>query len=73
MKEFLDLIIFMGQVRKDNMKDYWSTSSTISAPVLPQTMSRNHFEAISPASLLSGNSQHTHTRLMQILQNLLSV
>jgi hypothetical protein len=59
MKEFLDLIIFMGQVRKDNMKDYWSTSSTICAPVLPHTMSRNHFQAISQAWHLSENSQDT--------------
>jgi hypothetical protein len=59
MKEFLDPIIFMGQVRNDIMKDYWSTSSTICAPVLPQTMSRNHFQAISQAWHLSENSQNT--------------
>jgi hypothetical protein len=46
MKKFLGLILLMGQVRKDNVKDYWSTDPTISTPIFSHTMSRNRFEAI---------------------------
>jgi hypothetical protein len=45
-KKFLGLIILMDQVQKGNMKDYWSTDTTITTPMLSQTMSRNNFEAI---------------------------
>lgn len=34
----------MGQVSKDNVKDYWSTDPTIVTPVFSPTVSRNHFE-----------------------------
>jgi hypothetical protein len=30
----------MGQVRKDNIKDYWSTDLTISTPIFPNIVSR---------------------------------
>jgi hypothetical protein len=30
----------MGQVRKDNIKDYWSTDPTVSTPIFPNIMSR---------------------------------
>jgi hypothetical protein len=46
MKKFLGLILLMGQVRKDNVKHYWSTDPPIATPVFSQTVSRNHFEAI---------------------------
>jgi hypothetical protein len=46
MKIFLGLTLLMGQVRKDNVKDYWSTDPLITTPIFSQTMSRNHFEAI---------------------------
>jgi hypothetical protein len=46
MKKFLGLILLVGQVRKDNLKDYWSTDPTIATPVFSQTMSRNRFDAI---------------------------
>jgi hypothetical protein len=39
MKKFLGLILLMGQGRKDNLKDYWSTDPTIATPVFSQTMS----------------------------------
>jgi hypothetical protein len=60
MKKFLGLILLMGQVGKDNMKDYWSTDPTITAPVFLQTMSRNHFEAIWQAWHFSDNSHLTN-------------
>jgi hypothetical protein len=46
MKMFLGLIILMVYVRKDNMRDYWSTDPTISIPVFLSTVSGNRFEAI---------------------------
>jgi hypothetical protein len=46
IKKFLGLILLMGQVRKDNLKDYCSTDPTIATPVVSQTLSRNRFEAI---------------------------
>jgi len=46
MRKFLGLIILMGQVRKENIRDYWSTDPTISTPIFPCTMNRNRFESI---------------------------
>jgi hypothetical protein len=46
MKKILRLILLMGQVRKDNVKNYWSTDPTNTTPIFSQTMSRNRFEAI---------------------------
>jgi hypothetical protein len=57
MKKFVGLILLMGQVRTDNLKDYWFTDPTIATPVFSQTMSRNRFEAIWQAWHFSGNSQ----------------
>jgi len=47
----------MGEVRRDNVKDYWSTDSTITTTIFSQTMSQNHFKAIWQASYFSANSQ----------------
>jgi hypothetical protein len=46
MRKFLGLLLLMGQVWKENIRDYWSTDSTISTPIFPHTMSRSHFESI---------------------------
>jgi len=46
MRKFWGLIILMGQVRKDSIRDYWSIDPTISTPIFPRTMSRNRFESI---------------------------
>jgi len=59
MRKFLGLIIFMGQVRKENIRDYWSTDPTISTPIFPCTMSRNRFESIWQAWHFSDNRQQT--------------
>jgi len=47
----------MGQVRKENIRDIWSTDPTISTPIFPHTMIRNRFESIWQAWHLSDNSQ----------------
>jgi hypothetical protein len=47
----------MGQVQKDNVKDYWSRDPTITTPIFSQTMSRNHFKAIWQAWHFIDNSQ----------------
>jgi hypothetical protein len=59
MGKFWGLIILMGQVRKENIKDYWSTHPTISTPNFPHTMSRNRSESIWLAWHFSDNSQQT--------------
>jgi len=46
VRKFLGLIILMGQVRKENVRYYWSTDPTISTPIFPCTMNRNRFESI---------------------------
>jgi hypothetical protein len=59
MRKFLGLIILMGKVRKDNIRDCWSTDTTISTPIFPHTMHRNCFEFIWQAWHFSDNSQQT--------------
>jgi len=60
MREFLGLIILMGQIREENIRDYWSTDPTISTPTFPHTMSRNRFESIWQAWHFSDNRQQKH-------------
>jgi len=57
MRKFLGLIILMGQVRKKNITDYWSTDPTISTPIFLHTISRNRFESIWQAWHFSDNRQ----------------
>ena len=57
MRKFLGLIILMGQVRKESIRDHWSTDPTISAPIFPHKMSRNRFESIWQAWHFSDISQ----------------
>ena len=49
----------MGQVRQENIRDYWPTDHTISTPIFSHTVSRNHFESIWQAWHFSDNSQQT--------------
>ena len=49
----------MGQVRKENIRDCLSTDPTISTPIFPRTMSRNHFESIWQVWHFSNNRQQT--------------
>jgi hypothetical protein len=67
-KKILGLILLMGQVRKDNVKDYWSTDPTITTPTFSQTMSRNRFEATWEAWHFNDNSQlkNDSSRLFKI-------
>jgi hypothetical protein len=59
MRKLWGLIILMGQVSKDNIRDYWSTDPTISTPIFCHTMSRNRFEFIWHAWHFSDNSLQT--------------
>jgi hypothetical protein len=65
---FLSSIILMGQVRKDNIRDYWLTGPTICTPTFLGTMSRNRFDSIWQAWQFSENSQQTH-----VLENLFKI
>jgi hypothetical protein len=51
MEKFLGRILLMGQVRKDNVKDFWSTDPTITTSIFSQTMSIYRFEAIWQAGI----------------------
>jgi hypothetical protein len=59
MRRFLGLIIFMGRVRKESIRNYWCTDPTVSTPIFPHTLSRNHFESIWQAWHFSDISQQT--------------
>jgi len=59
MRKFLGLIILIGQGRKENIRDHWSTDPTISTPTFPHTMSRNCFESIWQAWHFSDSRQQT--------------
>jgi len=60
MRKYLGLITLMGQVRKENIRDYWSIDPTISTPIFRHIMIRNHFESIWQVWNFSDNSQQTH-------------
>jgi hypothetical protein len=59
MRMFLGLIILMGQLRKENMGDYWSIDPTISTLIFTRAMSRNSFESIWQSWHFSDSSQQT--------------
>ena len=59
MRKFLELIILMGQVGKENIRECWSTDPTISTPIFPHTVSRNLSESIWQAWHFSDNRQQT--------------
>jgi len=57
MRKFLGLIILIGQVRKENIRGYWSTDPTMSTLIFPRTVSKNHFESIWQAWHFSDSQQ----------------
>ena len=71
MRKFLGLIILIGQVRKENIRDYWSTDPTISTPIFLRTMGRNRFESIWQAWRFS--DQPANTGFRSSIQNLAGV
>ena len=59
MRKFLGLISLMGQVRKENIRHYWSTDPKISTPIFHHTVRMNRFESIWQTWHFSDNSQKT--------------
>ena len=52
IRKLVGLIILMGQVRKENIRDYWSTDPTISTPIFPHTTSRNRMNPFGRPGIL---------------------
>ncbi|KAI4480431.1 hypothetical protein M0802_014215 [Mischocyttarus mexicanus] len=46
MKQFLGLIVLIGQVKKDRPHNYWSTDQSIETPFFSKVMSRSRFMQI---------------------------
>ena len=55
IKAFLGIIILMGIVRKNNLKDYWSTDASIDTPYIRSVMSRDRFLQIMQYLHLNNN------------------
>lgn len=59
MKVFLAIIILMGKVRKDSIREYWSTDAFIETPIFGNLLSRNRFEQIWNFWHFSDNESNT--------------
>ena len=46
MITFLAIMFLMGIIKRNNIKEYWSTDESITAPFIPRLMSRNEFHNI---------------------------
>lgn len=46
MKQFIGLLGYMGMVRMNSIRDYWSTNPIFKNDIAPNTMSRNRFEVL---------------------------
>jgi hypothetical protein len=49
VRNVLGLLVLMGQLQKDNIKDCWSLELTTATLISLQTMGSSHFEAIQQA------------------------
>lgn len=59
MKKCIGLIILMGQIRKDSIKEYWSTDPYLETPVFGKTLSRSRFEDIWTVLHFNNNENKT--------------
>jgi hypothetical protein len=61
MKKFFAILILMGQVRKDSLKEYWSTDPFIATNIFRELLTRNRFEHIWKAWHFSDNEEVSGT------------
>jgi hypothetical protein len=46
LKKFLAIIILLEQIKKESLKDYWSTNPYFETPIFHKLMSHKRFEQI---------------------------
>lgn len=46
IKNLFGIFILMGQIRKENIKEYWSVDPYLATPIFSKLMSRNRFEQV---------------------------
>lgn len=57
IKNLFGIFILMGQIRKDNIKEYWSVDPYFVTPIFSKLMTRNRFDQITRYLHFSDNTK----------------